>query len=433
MQVGMNLTAPSDWGRAWVWKDQMRQARWLAGAQPWWLIQWDHDKWPSGRWVLEWSGDDVVKVPHGGGKVDAVLPNLHVLNVTWPTKGMALAPFGDARDIHLWMPGVNRSGSQFHPEYTSSLEPFAVLRFMDWQDTNRTSVASWGVRRLDSDPQQWVAADGKGVAIEHCLALAAEVGADPWLCVPHLADDEYVRQLALLILDRLPSGRICYLELSNEFWNTAAGFAAGRWFAAQAKALGVPPAQVYGARVKQIARIVRPILGDRVKIVLCGQAANAWQVKTAAAAAGAGNYDAISCSWYFYTAPGWIGTHDHTVSDVLDACQTYVDGKLVADLKSHADLARQLGVPLVLYEGGQHLTAGATSPIADEVLAAQRHPRMGDLYRAALARCREAGATIVLGYSDVSPWAAGGSWGLREHQTDYDSPKWRALVEAAAP
>ena len=116
---------------------------------------------------------------------------------------------------------------------------------------------------------------------------------------------------------------------------------------------------------------------------------------------------------------------------MLDACQSYVDTTLPAQLKAHADLAGSHGVPLVCYEGGQHLSVSGTHPIAAEVVQAQRHPRMGDLYRAALAKCREAGVTLAVGYSDVGPWKPEGSWGSREHMTDYDSPKWRALTEAA--
>ena len=430
MQIGINLAAPSDWSRAWVWKDQMRQARWFA-ANNWWLVQWSHEYYPAGRWVCEWTGDDSPKYPRGVGKVDPVLPGLELLDVSYPAKGIAVQPFGDTKDIHLWMPGVNRGGSPFHPEYVRSLAGFKVLRFMDWGATNTSLVSDWSQRRFMDSPQQWVPKDSQGVAIEYMIDLANEVGSDPWICIPHLATDDYVKQLATLSRDRMAAGRVLYLEWGNEIaWNTAYGFDGGKWLAANSKLTGVRAVDYYGGRLKVIAGIVRPILGDRVRLVLAGQANNVWIAQQEAKAAGRGNFDAVSCAWYFGLPKGFAGTVDHTVSDVLDACQADIDGRLATILASHKAVADQYGVPLVLYEGGQHLSVAATSAIADEVLAAQRHPRMGDLYRLALAKCRAAGATLALAYSDVGPWTPAGSWGAREHQTDFDAPKWRALVEA---
>lgn len=431
MAIGMNLAAPSDWSRAWAFKDQMKQARWF-GDNLGYLVQWGNDKYPAGRWVCEWEGDDAPHFPRGVASVDEVLPGLAILDVTTPNKGLAVLPFGDVRDIKLWMPGVNRGGSVFHPEYVESLRPFAVLRFMDWQATNNSLVSDWSQRRFIDAPQQWTPKDSQGVAIEHCLDLANEVGVDPWICIPHLATDDFVARLAELIRDRLLPGRICYLEYTNEFWNTAGGFSAGQWLAAQFKITGVSPAVLYGGRVKRIAAIVRPILGGRAKIVICGQAANAWQAKTAAAAAGKGAFDAISCACYFGLPKGYIGTAATTADEVLGLCQADIEGRLVKVLAEHKAIADQHGVEFVCYEGGQHLTAsGKDVPHAAALLAVQRDPRMGDLYRLAFAKCRAAGATLVMHFNDVGPGDKWGSWGAREYMLDVAAPKWQSLLEEA--
>ena len=36
-----------------------------------------------------------------------------------------------------------------------------------------------------------------GVALEYQIALANQVGANPWFCVHHLASDDYVRRMAI--------------------------------------------------------------------------------------------------------------------------------------------------------------------------------------------------------------------------------------------
>lgn len=430
MAVGINLAAPSDWGRAWVWKDQMRQARWLP-SNGWWLIQWQHQHYPAGRWVAEWTGGDAPKFVRGAGTIDEILPGLATVDVS-PVKGIAVQPFGDSRDIRLWMPGVNRSGSPFHPEYVKSLKGFKVLRFMDWQSTNTSTLVDWSQRRFMEEQQQWEAKDTRGVALEYCLELANEVGADPWLCIPHLATDDFILQMATLIDQHLGAGRVCYLEWGNEIcWNGAWGFNGGAWLQAKGKAEGFRPVDYYGGRVKRINEIVRPILGGRVKIVIAGQANNPWIAQKECEAAGAGSFDGVSCAWYFGVPKGFVGTAEHTASDILDLCEADINGRMLDRLKSHALIAAGYGVPLVCYEGGQHLVTPTTAPVAEEYLAAQRHPRMGDLYRLALAKCRDAGATLAVAYNDVSPWASTGSWGAREHMRDFSSSKWQSLIEGS--
>jgi hypothetical protein len=58
-----------------------------------------------------------------------------------------------------------------------------------------------------------------GVALEYMIALANQVGAAPWLCVHHLASDDFVRRMAILVRDTLRSDVDIYVEHSNEVWN----------------------------------------------------------------------------------------------------------------------------------------------------------------------------------------------------------------------
>jgi hypothetical protein len=45
------------------------------------------------------------------------------------------------------------------------------------------------------------------------------VKVDPWFCMPHLADDDFVRQFAVLVKERLDPSLKVYVEYSNEVWN----------------------------------------------------------------------------------------------------------------------------------------------------------------------------------------------------------------------
>jgi hypothetical protein len=64
---------------------------------------------------------------------------------------------------------------------------------MDWASTNNSPLRSWSQRALRSH-QFW--STDRGVPIEAMLSLANLLGADPWLCIPHLADDAFVTALS---------------------------------------------------------------------------------------------------------------------------------------------------------------------------------------------------------------------------------------------
>src|SRR5205807_5801195 len=65
-----------------------------------------------------------------------------------------------------------------------------------------------------------VATGGKyGCAWEYCIELANHTGKDIWINIPVAATDEYVRQLASMLKNRLKPGLNLYVEHSNEVWN----------------------------------------------------------------------------------------------------------------------------------------------------------------------------------------------------------------------
>ena len=51
------------------------------------------------------------------------------------------------------------------------------------------------------------------------IALANVLQADPWLCLPHMATDSYVRSFAALVSAQLQKSLRAYIEYSNEVWN----------------------------------------------------------------------------------------------------------------------------------------------------------------------------------------------------------------------
>jgi hypothetical protein len=118
------------------------------------------------------------------------------------------------------------------------------------------------------------------------------------------------------------------------------------------------------------------------------------------------------------------------------------DGAIAAAMAIVAEnraVAQRFGLPLVAYEAGQHLTpvsplgtscddwnADPGCPpyreIQDLFVAANRDPRMGQLYRTYLDAWRAAGGTLLMHYQAiVRPFGRFGSWGAQESATQLGS------------
>lgn len=87
-----------------------------------------------------------------------------------------------------------------------------VLRFMDWMDTNSEYLPPWGER---TKPEHDTQARPGGVALEYIVQLSNQLGAAPWVCVHHLADDAYVTKLASFLKDNLRPDLRIYVEHSK--------------------------------------------------------------------------------------------------------------------------------------------------------------------------------------------------------------------------
>ena len=169
------------------------------------------------------------------------------------------------RNVRFLWPGTEASVATqpFNPEFLRRLAPFSTLRFMDWGAVNHSPLVRWADRPQPGDA---VYTSDRGVPVERMIDLANVLQADPWFCIPHQADDDYVRQFATLVKARLDPRRVASIEYSNEVWNGAFGQA--RYAVAQARALGLPtPAGLgsiwYAERTRQIVAIVDAVFGRR--------------------------------------------------------------------------------------------------------------------------------------------------------------------------
>ncbi len=353
-------------------------------------------------------------------------------------------PSDPVRHIRVILPGFEETYDEqpFHPDFLQRWERFSTLRFMDFQRTNGSEQTDWADRATPTFQTQGTDA---GVALEYMIRLSNTLGADPWFCMPHLASDDYVRSFAEMVRAGLDPCLKIYVEYSNECWNGI--FAQARYCRDKGKELGLSDndyqAQLryYSKRSVEIFRLWEEVFGgtDRLVRVLAAQSANPWtseQVMDFERACE--RADVLGIAPYFGNALGDPKRQDEvaqmTVDHVLDRCAEFIaeGNKTIA---RQAELAKQRGLRLVAYEGGQHLVGHGGAENNEKMMqlfhAANRHPRMRQLYLDYLAGWKQNGGTLMAIFSSMGTYSKWGSWGLLEYhgQDPAEAPKYQAVMQ----
>lgn len=401
-------------------------------------------KYPGGVYTLLFDGDGDIQLGLDAEQKkvsnDGRATASHQVAVTPSGEGIQLRitrsnASNHVRNVRLIMPGFDER-TVFHPTFLERLRPFAVLRFMDWGRTNRSPIARWSDR---VGPGYRSQGGTKGAAWEYMIQLSNALGKEPWICVPHLADDDYVRKLATAFRDGLDPRLRVHIEYSNEVWNGV--FSQSAYVNSQANKSGRSFVQQYVARSVEVFRIFEQTFGgsQRLVRVIGAQSNNLGIAKQAVAALPEGAADALAIAPYF---GGHLGnsknassTRSMSVDRLLDACAQDIATTRREEVRQHLALAKSKGLELVAYEGGQHLSgvgaAANDAQLTNLFLAANRHPRMGQLYRDYLAMWRAEGGGLFCAYSLMYTPSKHGSWGALERQDQTGAPKYDALVEAA--
>lgn len=347
------------------------------------------------------------------------------------------------RTIRFVMPGheATHESAPFDPGFLARWKDLRVFRFMDWARTNDSPIVEWDDRPTPADHSQ----ASRGVAAEHMVDLCNELGVDGWFCMPHRASDDYVRRFARLVKERLRPDLRAYVEYSNECWNGQFGQAA--YCAEQGRRLGLSE-NAYEAQLRFYSRRSVEVFqmweqefgaGDRLVRVLAAQSANPWTGMTVLAWQDAFRHaDALAVAPYFgggRGAPETVAAVARMTPGELVAALEADVAEARAQIEANVAEARRRGLPLIAYEGGQHL-AGHGGAENDEGLtelfrAANRHPGMKPLYLRHLHDWRDAGGGRYCLFSSIGGSSKWGSWGLAEYpgQPAAETPKLEAVRE----
>lgn len=393
----------------------------------------------------------------------------------------------DIKVVKLANVAAYDTGAIFNPDWLDRLRGFSTLRFMDWMETNNSAQSAWADRPEVAD-YTWAR---KGVPLEIMLALAAKLGTDAWVNMPHLADDDYVARFAAMTRAAAPPVRKVYVEFSNEVWNGRFGQA--RWAREAARQRwGETDAggQYYGMRAAEIARIwSREFQDDAGRLVNVISTQTDWlgregDILNAPRSVAEGNpapaeaFQAYAVTGYFggilgasARAPmvrGWIADSRKKAEQVADTqglsgeardkfirqtqynaatAQAVLElrtGQISGDdtgslaqllgkyLPYQADVAREFGLDLIMYEGGTHVV-GLGDIVDDPDLTGfftylNYTPEMGGLYGDLIQGWFDLGGQLFNVYADLGRPGKWGSWGALRYLSD-DNPRWEAIVQ----
>jgi hypothetical protein len=490
LAIGMNLAGPSDYGSEWPFVNIMKYARtwgttnvaWVEGGEnmfdtelidsiavdsngyPLELpVEIDHPNadtaqcvftiWAnaasllSGTYVLLYDGQGVIDF-WGDATITNEAPGRLEVEVTTGEDAVivmylkASTPGNHLRNLRFLMPGTEATYQvePFCAAWLEKLEPFQYLRFMDWGYTNNSELRHWSDRPHVDDYTY----TQKGVPYEWMIELCNRKGADPWVCVPHQADHQFIAQMATLFRDNLDPGRTIYVEYSNELWN---------WMFTQAQYgldslnqnLDWP--ERLGPKIEAVMAVWDSVFaGQTERLVRVVGAQLYWPdiVDRILSQITPGKVDAIATGTYVGLEGDSLNVYgaDLTVETVFYLAQEEFDLRLYPYLVEHRDIADAHNLKLLHYEGGQHFTPepfGSEQPYNDVLVAAQTDPAMYALYDQlldTLSNLAEGGSSLFMHFSFITPQDGQyGSWGALVNQftqsPPYDTiaPKYQALLD----
>ncbi|AHG22766.1 hypothetical protein Z042_12240 [Chania multitudinisentens RB-25] len=519
--LGINLGNVDDWSSEHFFNDAMKQARPFAAVSAAWEglntpIATDANGWPlgdagvlpmavnadhlqvkphpSGSYKLSFKGQGTAQmVVKAGGKLLTVtydaLTQTYYADVNYDNKSNLYFTFegivGGVKDVRLLRP-QHYASDTFNAVFLQRLKAednkiFGIIRFMETTGTNGSKIAEWSERTAKSYATQQRQFKGRpaGMSWEYVIELSNMTGKDPWINVPHLASDDYIRNLALLFKNNLNSERKLYIEFSNEVWNELE-----KPYFAQRKEVGKAACDKvlisgdpdnyysglsgnkancltyktemeyaflgrhYAWKVKHISDIFREVFGDaammtRVRPMLAWEN---WSLRSTKAGklpdqlqylnqmyGSPHNYIyGISTSAYIEMISKAGDTPSNlmlSVDEILERMNEYVQTVSVDRFHAMRDLADQYNLKMFAYEGGPSLLDKVNF---DNKLAANSDPRMKEIIKTLLQNWQDAGGDTFIYYMLASSYASHGFWGLSEQLDDENTVKWQALKEKFA-
>lgn len=412
----------------------------------------------SGRFVARWTGTPNMAI--NGTRITS--GNSHTFSIN----------AGGAISLDLFAPGIKdlsivaerhltayNNGEIFNPDYLDIIRDFRTIRFMNWQAINGLNNEGNQITRWDQRirPDHYIWTGYQGIPPEIMVALANRIGADPWFCMPHLVNEDYVRRFATLVRNQLDPRLVAFIEDSNEVWNIAM-FGQAQWF--RARALERWPSatwewmQHYGEHAANMFKIWREVFAGQEHRIQCALSSQTGQLDFMAdamdapmAVAETGDHppsyysDVFAVTAYFGYG---LGSNDNAqelidlynnsgeaaaLNRAFQLLQSEVNG-MQSRFATYRDMIQQRGLKMVMYEGGSHAAASGSwtnnATLTNLLAKVARDSRMGPLYTQVLNAWKNVGGQAFCLFTDVEEGTKYGSWGHLERLSD-STPRMSAV------
>ncbi len=417
------------------------------------LFEGFEDRIPSGEYRLIVQGSGKVRLTSGAsGNFDTPVDTLVSVSnrvILHIDESKVTDPITDIKFIRPEYVDTYKENI-FTDELKDFLKDFTCIRFMDWTRTNNSKVSKWSDRAKHDYYTQTTA---KGVSWENVIALSNELNTDLWVNIPHLADDDYVRQLALFFKGELKPSLKIHVEYGNEVWNS--GFGHHKEIADLASEEGYEgnsyglAAQYNAKRSADIFTIFEDVFNadDRIVKVLPTQATVPWLSEQIIGFFNSPKYnpsgieaDALAIAPYFKGGANKIVEEglleSITPRQIVNRMKDGLD-EAFNNMKNQDLIAKENDLELIAYEGGQHLVA--VGPLKNNVLltekltAANRHRNLQQVYCEYFSHWFNNYGGLFMHFSSHGDYDKSGSWGVKEYMEDFNNPKYLALKNCVFP
>ena len=366
----------------------------------------------------------------------------------------------------------NNNYPTFLSKFLDGLRPFHALRFMDWINTNGSTIKEWNKRITKTYHTQ---SGFDCASYDYAIELANELDCDAWVTVPYMASDDFITQAARLWRDGLRPNRKVYCEYANEIWNWM--FVVSNWIAGD-NAAGHPNAYVTtdlaamtaagkGFPEKDAYMIARnfklwtpEFAGVNAKrLVRVAAVQHGWMDNSRRILAHLFEVDGVGCDmlspggYFNYTEAdhnSWLtrcGTATPVTPDeTLAAVEVAYDAGEATWTDETAKYANDYGVGYAVYEGGQHMQPWMQGEWCynQAVYDAQISPKMYEMYMKNFRKMIEPEVNCQLFMAFAYMGAREnkyGSWGHLENMAQVGNPggymtiapKYQALLDANTP
>lgn len=347
--------------------------------------------YPEGIYQLSFEGTGVIAIQGDvdGEYMEVAVADSYPVPISRPTTtGLQLFilesdPGDPIRNVELIFPGYHEQpeAPKYQKAFLDLAEQFEVLRFMKPLKSENNTIVNFEDRSTTQDFSYFLDVENEilpGMPYEDVVEISNLTGVDPWITIPYLASDAYVRAAATLF-NSLDADRQLYVEYSNETWNPA--YPATRAYMLQMGeglvTTDIPEVaefeaihryhalrsleiwEIFEEVLSESARLVRvhgsqsdPFTADLVRDAYASDLVNPEgrqpDVIAIAAYIGVTLFDDLRAQN--------INICDHTPQQLLDTLVNRIDPELNEMVSRFRDLFGSSAIEVVAYEGGQHVT-----------------------------------------------------------------------------